>query len=147
MFRADPTLSFVAATRERVVAVVESINQPQISIPTKPPQAAQGYLCAVRNANGSFSVYAVLYLSESAENVVYAHEPRELATDGYIAAEAEGMHFLESMGFMLDKLEFRNMPQDQQERTLARVPAFSRRAAPREDRGGPAALARLLSSF
>jgi hypothetical protein len=151
VFRPDPTLPFVAAAREQVVTVVESINQPQISIPGKPSQAVRGHLCGLRNADGSYSVFVAFYLPESAENVIYTHEPRELTAEAYHAAEAEGLQYLESMGFMLDNLNFRNLPAEGQERTLARVPAFSRRvAAAAEAKGAatsPVALARLLASF
>ena len=151
VFRPDPTVPIVAATREHVVALVESINQPQISIPTKPPQAVQGHLVGVRNASGSFSVHVVLFLTQSGENVVYVHEPRELSFDDYREAEAEGLGFLESMGFMLDDLNFRSLTREQQEATLRRLPIFSRPAPPRAPApaapDAAAALARLLASF
>lgn len=148
MFHVDPTLAFVPASREQVIAIVESLNRPQISIPTKSVQAAQGYLCGVRNANGTASVFAVLHLLESAENVVYVHEPQELRPDAYVPAEAEGTQFLESMGFMLEDLNFRHMSPEQQERAMARVRAFTLSAAPpRPPSPGAAALARLLASF
>jgi hypothetical protein len=135
------------------VTLVESINQPQISIPSKPPQAVTGHLCGLRNPDGSLSVYVSLWLPQSGENVVYAHEPRELAVDAYRDAEAEGLQFLESMGFMLDNLNFRNLSSEQQQRTLERVPLFSRPRPPRADGASrerarsPEALARLLASF
>jgi hypothetical protein len=151
VFRPDPSLPCVTAAREQVMTVVESINQPQISIPGKASQAVRGHLCGVRNANGTFSVFVAFYLPESAENVIYAHEPRELAADAYRAAEAEGLQYLESMGFMLDNLNFRTLPADAQQRALERVPAFSRRApaaaAPKDAAASPLALARLLASF
>ena len=156
MFCPDPTIAFGAAAREQIVALVESINQPQISIPGKKLQAAQGHLCGLRNPNGSYSAFVGLYLPASGENVVYAREPREFPREEYLEAEAEGVHFLESMGFMLDNLNFRSLAPDLQERTLKRVPLFSQpkaaaRASAPEPEGASsdrrAALARLLASF
>ncbi len=156
MFRPDPTIAFVAAVREQVVALIESINQPQISIPGKLPQAAQGHLCGVRAGNGSFSIYVSLHLTQSAENVVYAHEPREFPLEDYLAAEAEGVHFLESMGFMLDNLNFRNLAAEIQETIFKRVPLFTPpkakagAAAPEQAAAGAqrlTALARFLAGF
>ena len=149
MFRPDPTIPFVDATRERVVALVESLNQPQISIPSKPSQAAHGFLCGLRSPNGAFALYVGLYLPQSAENVIYAYEPRELGLDAFRAARNEGLHFLESMGFMLDDLRFSNQSPEQQERILQRVPLFSRpkpAAAAKVD-ASEDALIRLLASF
>ncbi len=152
MFHPDPAIRFVPASRDAVVALVESLNQPQISIPGKAPQSMQAHLCGLRNANGSCSVFVSLQLSQTAENVIYAHEPRELAPDRYREAEAEGRLFLESMGFMLDDLHFGGMSPEQKDLTLGRMPVFSRPATPpapsaRPDPGRSSAIALLLASF
>ena len=124
MFEPDPGIRYIPASREQVVALVESINQPQVSIPGKEPQAVQGFLCGLRNQNGSFSIFVSLYLPKSGENVVYASERREVGMEEYRDVEVEGLHFLESMGFMLDNLNFRNLAEPQQVETLKRVPVF-----------------------
>ena len=63
MFQPEPSITRVPAPREQVVAVVESINQPQVSIPGKaaaarvrPPPRACG------TPNGTFSIYVALHL-------------------------------------------------------------------------------------
>jgi len=153
VFRPDPRLSHVPATADEVVAVIESINQPQVSIPGKQPQAVQAHLVGLRNRNGTFSIYAGLFLPLSGENVVYAHERPEIPLEAYREVEAEGLHFLESMGFMLDNTNFRNLTPDGQAQVLKRVPLF---APPRRAEAAPAAgdkapprqaLARLLAGF
>jgi len=150
VFQADQSLRFIPATRERVVAIIESINQPQISVPGRPAQAVQGYLAGLRNPGGSFSVFVILSLPASGENVVYLHEKREVGIEEYRAVEVEGLHFLESMGFMLDNLNFQKMAPELQEKTLKRVAAFwappppPTAAATGDTRQ---ALGRLLSSF
>jgi hypothetical protein len=149
VFQPDPTLTFVPVSREQVMSLVESINQPQISIPGKAPQAAQGHLCGLRNANGSYSILVSLYLADTGENVVYVQDRPELPAAGFAAAEAEGLHFLESMGFMLDNLNFRKLSAEQQALTLERVPLFSPpRDPPTADPvSTPAAIGRFLASF
>jgi len=146
-------MTHVAVTRDQVVAVVESINQPQISIPTKVPQAAQAHLVGLRNPNGTFSIFVGLYLRQTGENVIYSHERREIPVEAYPELEQEGLHFLESMGFMLDNTHFRNLAPEGQEAILRRVPLFSRprpAAVPAgaDARSGPRhALARLLAGI
>ncbi len=157
MFQPDPTLQYVPAQRDQVVALVESINQAQVSIPGRQPQMVQGFLAGVRNAGGTFSIYLSLFIPRSGENVVYVHGNRQLTLEEYRDVEIEGLHFLESMGFMLDNLNFRNMAQPLQEATLKRIPLFSppRPAAPAKapaPESGAAAsdaarLARFLASF
>ena len=157
MFQPDSSIQFVPATREQVVALVESINQPQVSIPGKPAQMVQGHLCGLRNPNGTFSIVVSLFLPKSGENVIYLHEKRQLTLEEYRDVEIEGLHFLESMGFMLDNLYFRNMAPALQDGTLKRVPLFSQPRAPAPSAAAapeakpaaadPGRLARFLASF
>lgn len=156
MFQPDPSIQFVPATREQVVALVESINQPQVSIPGKPAQMVQGHLCGLRNANGTFSIVVSLFLPKSGENVIYFPEKRQATLEEYRDVEIEGLHFLESMGFMLDNLNFRNLAPALQDATLKRVPLFSQpRPAPsaaaapeaKPASADPGRLARFLASF
>jgi hypothetical protein len=116
---------FVPATRDQVVAIIEAINQPQISIPGKEPQLVQGLLCSLRNANGTFSIVVALHLPRTGEHVIYLHEKRQLSVEEYREVQDEGLHFLESMGFMLDNLNFRNMAPALQDQTIRRLPPFS----------------------
>ena len=150
MFTPDPSIQFVPATRDQVVAVIEGINQPQVSIPGKAPQGVSGHLCGLRNANGTFSIFVALHLSKTGENVVYLHPRRQVTADEYREVQDEGLHFLESMGFMLDNLNFRNLAPAAQDDTMKRIPLFwptrgpqpAAEAAPEAGR-----LARLLASF
>ena len=135
MFEPDPSIRYIPAGPDQVVALVEGINQPQVSIPGKDPQSVQGFLCGLRNPRGTFSVFVSLYLPRSAENVVYVHDRREVDAAGYADAETDGLHFLESMGFMLDNLNFANLSPAQQAETLRRVPLFQ---APRDAGPSPA---------
>jgi hypothetical protein len=162
VFSPEPSLAFVPAVREQVVAVVESINQPQVSIPGRSTQPVVGHLCGLRNGNGTFSIYVGLHLPKTGENVVYVHERRQLSVEQYRDVEVEGLQFLESMGFMLDNLNFRNLSPDVQDQTLRRIPLFSAPRAPAPAHAAaagaapaatpapaadPARLARLLASF
>lgn len=151
MFQPEPTVTWIPAMREQVVAIVESINQPQVSIPGKASQQVSGHLVGIRNGNGTFSIYVALNLPKTGENVVYCHARRQLTVEEYREVEVEGLQFLESMGFMLDNLNFRNLAPEVQDSTLKRIPLFSEprpaavAAAPIAQ--DPARIGRLLASF
>ena len=162
MFTPDPAITHLPVSRDQVVAVVQSINQPQVSIPGKPAQVVLGFLVGVRSTNSAFSIYVGLHLPRAGENVVYVHERRQLTVEEYREVEIEGLHFLESMGFMLDNLNFRNLSPDVQERTFQGIPvlhpprppaAASPTPAPVASAGAapaaadPAKVARLLAAF
>lgn len=157
MFRPEESITHVPVTKEQIVAIVEGINQPQVSIPGKESQLTSGWLVGIRNPNGSFSIFVGLHLNKTGENVVYLHDDRHVAVEAYRDLEVEGLHFLESMGFMLDNLNFRNLAPAVQEETMKRIPLFQPpRAAQAASAAGPAArteggeaaaIARFLASF
>ncbi|HET9553292.1 MAG TPA: hypothetical protein VFP50_10020 [Anaeromyxobacteraceae bacterium] len=155
MFTPEPSIQFVPATREQVVALIEGINQPQVSIPGKAPQSVSAHLCGLRNANGSFSIFVGLHLPKSGENVIYLHGKRQLTAEEYRAVQDEGLHFLESMGFMLDNLNYRNMAAALQDETLKRIPLFwppraagaAEKSAADKTAAEAGRVARLLASF
>jgi hypothetical protein len=150
MFRPEPRIRFLPAFREQVSALMESINQPQIQIPGRAAQPAVGHLCALRNGNGTFSVYVSLHLPASGENVFYVHEPHELSPDAYAEGARDGLAFLESMGFMLDDLQFGKLAPAAQDELLRRIPPFAAPAeapTPAPAAAEPSALARLLSNL
>jgi hypothetical protein len=155
-FKPESSITWIPAVREQVVAIVESINQPQVSIPGRAPQQTGGRLCGVRNGNGSFSIYIGLHLPRSGENVVYVHDRRQLTLEEYREVEVEGLQFLESMGFMLDDVNFGNLSPAAQEETMKRIPIFSPPPPPAAAPPGAASdavaaqgarVARLLASF
>jgi hypothetical protein len=154
VYQIDPKLKYLSATREQVVAVVESINQPQVIIPGRGPQAAQAYVAGLRNANASFSIFIYLWMSQSKEAVIYSYHQREFALEDYREAESEALHFVESMGFMMENLNFRNLSPEAQKEVFERVPVFA--AAQRAPESAAEAkgiddasqkLARLLAAF
>ncbi len=159
MFRPEESITHVPVTKEQVVAIVESINQPQVSIPGKAPQMVAGWLVGLRNANGTFSIFVGLHLSKTGENVIYLDDAnRHITVEAYRDLEVEGLHFLESMGFMLDNLNFRNLSPTAQDETMKRIPLFhpprpptaAAPGAPGADKaaaGEGAAVARFLASF
>jgi hypothetical protein len=158
MFRPEETITHVPVTKEQVVAVVESINQPQVGIPGKTSQQTSGWLVGIRNANGTFSIFVGLHLTKTGENVIYLDENRHVTLEAYRELEVEGLHFLESRGFMLDNLNYRNLAASAQDEIMKRVPLFQppRPPSAAPSAGGPsekadaseaAAVARFLASF
>jgi hypothetical protein len=156
VYQIDPKLKSLSPQREQIVAVVESINQPQVIIPGRGPQAAQAYVAGLRNANASFSIYIYLWLAQSKEAVIYSYHMPQFALEDYREAEAEALHFVESMGFMMENLNFRNLSADAQKEIYERVPVFSptpqRAVEPVVEKAAPVEasdqkLAKLLAAF
>ncbi len=125
MFAIDPARTSLAARRERIVAVFESVNAPVVAVPGEAPQPAQACVCGVRNPNATFSLGIHLLLTVDRRPIVYAHDRPEFPLAEYPAVEAEAREFVESMGFMMENLAFRDQRAAAQEEILARLPAFA----------------------
>lgn len=151
MYAHEPRVTHVQAARDHVVSLHQSLNTPHLAVPGKAAQACQAYLVGTANVDGSFTVWAFLHLTETEEGVVFLSEHRTLAREQYAQEEAEGLAFLESMGFMTDNLHFRERPLEEQEELVKTLPPFRKLTGQKKASAtGPTkqeSLARLLASF
>ncbi len=158
MFVAEPRIRFIPATREQVVSVIASLNKPHIAVPGKPAQEVQGYIVGVGNSAGTITAFVYLYLNESHEAVVYIDPQRlRVAPADYPDAEGDAVAFVESMGFMLENLNYHGLGPEQQAAVIASLPCFQAEpqaaAAAHDPKGADKAeppqvrLARFLAAF
>ena len=84
---------------QSVVAVIESINIPNISIPEIGTEPTKAYLVGCRTPGGGAAIFC--YLLESAS-----------------------IQFVESMGFLLDNLNFLGRSSDEQQLLIKTLPFF-----------------------
>lgn len=137
MFAIDEKIRGLPASREQVVALYQSINQPHLAIPGKQAGPAQAFIVGLRGAGG-FAVFVYLFLMEVGDCAVYLSEHRNLTPEQYRDEEAEAMAFVESMGFMVDNMNFRGLPPAQQDEMLRTLPVFQREPGPAQaPRTGP----------
>lgn len=108
---------------DQVVAVIESINAPNIGTPLG-TERTKAYIVGLRLPSGNFTVAIYLHLIESNGVCIYAAEPLEVTLEGYPMLEAEAIQFAESMGFMLDNLNFRAKPPEEIARLVQVLPFF-----------------------
>jgi hypothetical protein len=131
VFNLDPRLRGLPATREQVVSLHQSINAPHVAIPGKQAGPAQAFILGVR-AQGGFAVYIYLYLSEVGDCAIYASDQRAVAAESFAGEESEAMGFVESMGFMMDNVNFRALPPADQDELVKNLPVFQREPKPPE---------------
>ncbi len=130
MFSIIPSLTFLEAGPEQVVFVAESINHPHVGVPGREAQATQGYVVGLRGDDGIPAVYVYLWLSRTREAVVYGRPADRLDDENYPQAEQDAIEFCESMGFMMEGMQFRELNVQAQEEILRNLPPFLRAPAP-----------------
>jgi len=109
---------------QQIVAIIESINSPMVAAANKPLEPAKAFIMGVRNSSGSFSIYIYLHLLQSRECMIYLHDSGEIPMESYHETELEAIQFVESMGFMLDNINFRDMQPEQQFNFIEKCPMF-----------------------
>ena len=124
MYEIHPELKSVQTSSEQIVAIIESINKPMVAAAGKPLEPTKAFIVGVRNASGLFSIYVYLHLLQSKECLIYLHDPVEIPMESYHDMELEALQFVESMGFMVDNLNFRNLPIDQRDELMQHLPPF-----------------------
>lgn len=124
MYVIHPQLKQIPGTADQIVAIIESINSPMVAAEGRPLEPAKAYIVGMRNPSGLFSIYIYLHLMQSSDCLVYLHDPVEVPMDTYHDTELEALQFVESMGFMVDNINFRNLDQQQQSEVLERMPIF-----------------------
>lgn len=125
MFDIRPEIKSIQVGREQIVTIIESINSPMVAAANKPLEPAKSYILGVRNSSGLFSIYVYLHLLQSKECLIYLHDPPEIPMESYHDTELDALQFVESMGFMVDNVNFRNLAPDQQAQLMEELPMFT----------------------
>jgi hypothetical protein len=153
VFSLDDTVRGFDASREQVAALFQSINAPHVAIPGRRAGPAQAFIACLRGTQG-FTVTIYLWLSESQDCAVYVTDGVAQTPEDYRTLQTDALGFVESMGFMMDNLNYRALASDRQIEVLGSLPMYRGRngTAPASpgDKAQPspvAKLARLFSSF
>ncbi len=124
MFELREDVKFIQTTPDNIVAIIESINQPMIAARGGAAEPAKAYIVGVRNSSGLFSIYVYLYLVRVHQCLVYLHDPVEIPMESYHDTELDALGFVESMGFIVDNMNFRKMDPQQQSQLMMSLPCF-----------------------
>jgi type IV pilus assembly protein PilF len=127
VFQIDERLRGLPAVKDQVVALHESLNQPHLAVPGRQAGPARAYILGLRGPQG-FAVFVYLYMPESAQCAVYVSTNRAVTPDKYQSEEQDALGFVESMGFIMDNLNFRGRAAEEQNAMISTLPVFQREA-------------------
>jgi type IV pilus assembly protein PilF len=125
VFSIDERLKGIPAVKEQVVQLHQSLNQPHLAVPGRKAGPATADVLGLRGPQGC-AVFVYLYLGESGECAVYVPSSGTLPVDRYAELEVAALGFVESMGFIMDNVNFRARSSEEQEDLIRRLPVFRR---------------------
>jgi len=123
MFEISKDKSYVAAEREQVARLIMSFNEPMVAPSRHSAQPTQAYICTLKEGEG-FSVYIYLYLTIEKIGIIYEYTDKITDTKSLRTAEDEALQFTETMGFIVDDLNFEYLEISEQNKLLASIPLF-----------------------
>jgi Tfp pilus assembly protein PilF len=136
MYSIDERLKGLPAVKDQVVQLYQSLNAPHLAIPGRKAGPAMAFVLGLRGPSG-FAVFVYLYMQQSGESAVYVPSNGTVPAEQFQSEEAEALGFVESMGFIMDNLNFRGRPPDEQETIIRTMPVFMREPPPPANSGSP----------
>jgi hypothetical protein len=104
MFHWRKEMERLDVSARKVRRLYRSLSDIQVALPGLPSQEATAYLCAWEMGE-NFGIAVVLHLHISRRLAVYCHEPEKIPKEDVARVLNEGIHFAESMGFLLGDLD------------------------------------------
>lgn len=129
MYSIDERLRGLPAVKDQVVQLYQSLNAPHLAIPGRKAGPATAFVLGLRGPSG-FAVFVYLYMQQSGESAVYVPSNGTVPAEQFQSEEAEALGFVESMGFIMDNLNFRGRPPDEQDAIIRTLPVFMREPPP-----------------
>jgi len=125
MFSIDERLKGLPALKEQVMSLHESLNQPHLAVPGRTAGPAKAYILGLRGPSG-FAVFVYLFMPQTSECAVYMPSNRAASAEQFEGEEQDALGFVESMGFIMDNLNFRQRPPAEQDQLMKTLPVFQR---------------------
>lgn len=105
-----------------------SLSDIQVALPGLPAQQSSAYLCLFTAEDG-FGISVVFHLHASRKLAFYVPEQGKIPMQNVGRILDEGIHFAESMGFMLGDLDFHHLDAAEQARLWNSLPLKNGAAA------------------
>jgi len=108
MFVLHKEIQRLEVPAERVLLLQRSLSNIQIAIPGTASQETTAYLCVFAAGKG-YRIVAILHLLASRRLLFYLNGEGEVQQREANRILKEGIHFVESMGFILSDLDFQRL--------------------------------------
>ncbi len=102
MFERNRKLTSLSPSPEAVVEIYTSINTPLVAVEENPTEQARGFIVIISQKKNEYDFYIFLHLLNSNKGVFYMAE--KVSKNDYSETKNEAFNFVESMGFLMEKV-------------------------------------------
>jgi len=125
MFHINNSIKVLDPKKRQVYGMITSINQPSVALADAPASPTFGFICSLWSEDQKgIEVFIMLYQPAKDIAVFYTHEDGLISEDDYWHVENEALSFAESMGFMMDNLNFQDLSEVRQQEVIHNLPPF-----------------------
>src|SRR4051812_38696678 len=123
MFEVDSQTTWIDPAAGSINALIQSLNTPLVAAGPHPAENVQSWIIS-REGSGAFDVFVFFHLTQSNQSVVYHWSDGKVPPPQLAYVQEEAMSFCESMGFMMDNVNFPTLPPDKRGELLTTLPPF-----------------------
>lgn len=117
----------VDVAQDEVLEVYRSINENLMSADGHPSQPSLASVVGVKESgSGRVRIFVHYFLLEDRVGILYEEED-EVSPKSYAGKRDEAIESVESMGFILDNMQFRSLDEDERQRAFETLAAFGAR--------------------
>jgi hypothetical protein len=102
MFERNRKLTSLSPSVESLFEIYSSINTPLVAVEENPTEQTRGYIVIITNKRDEYDFYIFLHLLNSNRGIFYVAE--KINKKDYSETKNNAFNFLESMGFLMERV-------------------------------------------
>lgn len=124
MFELNQKLNRLDIPAQKVLRIKRSLGNVQLALPGQKSQMATAYVCAFSAGKG-VRVAVALHLQDDFKLVYYLNAGGEISSDNAGKTLNQAVEFCETLGFMMNDLDFHKMSGDEKKKFWASLPLLT----------------------
>jgi hypothetical protein len=129
MFTLDTNITDLNVKEKNICKVLFSMNIHKVATPEMMLEEAKSYALFFRESKGKFSAFIALHLLSTNRRLYYYYSDNPFFDDKMGEVEEEAFAFAESLGAMLDEIDFTKLSDAEQDRWIDEQEIFSQKTS------------------
>ena len=122
MFDLNPSIKKIDVTKNNIIEIYRSVNDSQVQIPGYESQNSSSFVVSFTKS-GEIKIFVFIFLKRDLQGIIYSTDEK-IKKNNYVDMRNEAIFFLESMGFMLENMDYRKLPDEEKNKIINSLPPF-----------------------